>query len=402
MKRLLSGIVVACISACAADAAAVCATKAELKVLQAAALQQQLVAAALSCNYAGDYSRFVTRYRDDILKYDRALRTFFHRRQGGEGYDAYKERIAEEVSLHSLHDPGFCRNARAVFDLALQRDGASQAPPLVVTGYETCRPLPEMPVLAAKPQPAKPVLAAKPLPHRVALAAPVTAPVPKPRPVLAPATRVAAVAAPRPVKPVAAGPVPAKPVPVAAPLRLASVNRAATPLQASRAIRYPAARTASLPTPHVVQPVEAAPPLEDESFASRDDMETWSDTEAEANGVTDGEVERVAENRTAYRDPVIGGPPPRRAYAAPPPRRDAWRPRSDSGYGSRSYAFAQTARHTVSGGNVPNAYRPGAYWVRDDERAARDDRQPPSYREPPRMTEDPDEDWYPFFESPGD
>jgi hypothetical protein len=129
-------------------AAASCARPQEVTALQAAALQQQLMVAALACHDIADYNRFVTSYQGELQKSDKALMNFFLRRdahKGADGYNAYKTSLANASSLRSLHDPKFCRSAKVVFDVALNRKGslaelASQRPSPIETGYVRCVP----------------------------------------------------------------------------------------------------------------------------------------------------------------------------------------------------------------------------------------------------------------------
>lgn len=214
MRQIFSGIGTAVLLAAAAHAAAVCPSPQELRALRAAVLQQQLAAAAQSCHAAVDYGRFVEVYRGAIVASDKDVRRFFQRQNAGESYDAYKSRIARDISLKSLHDARFCAAAKAVFDLALGRSQRRAPSALVQTGYERCRPVPDRPVLAAIPAgQARPVKASVPIPTPAplgprALAAiaaihtPVASPPPKP-------TRLAAVApvqAARPAAPIMAAP----------------------------------------------------------------------------------------------------------------------------------------------------------------------------------------------------
>ena len=129
-------------------AAASCARPQDIKALQAAALQQQLMVAALTCHATADYNRFVTSYRSELLESDHALMNFFLRQdahKGADGYNAYKTRLANDASLGSLHDPRFCRSAKIAFDVALKRKGSlteltSERPSLIDTGYTSCMP----------------------------------------------------------------------------------------------------------------------------------------------------------------------------------------------------------------------------------------------------------------------
>ncbi len=129
-------------------AAASCVPPQDMKALQAAALQQQLMVAALTCHDTADYNLFVTTYRSELLESDRALKDFFLRQdahEGEGGYNAYKTKLANVLSLRSLHDSQFCHSAKIAFDVALKRKGAqaelaSERPSLIETGYASCVP----------------------------------------------------------------------------------------------------------------------------------------------------------------------------------------------------------------------------------------------------------------------
>lgn len=185
MRRLLFGVFAACQVVTAADAASICASPAELKVLQAAVLQQQLMSASLSCHDGADYTRFVAAFRDRLVQSDRALKQFFLSRKNSEGYTAYKSRIASGVSLLSLHDPRFCENAKIVFDMALKGGGPAHAPSLVQSGYERCRlAVPKFVVASKVPLPARPPaeVLPRPVPPQRSVGSIGNAPVPVPAP----------------------------------------------------------------------------------------------------------------------------------------------------------------------------------------------------------------------------
>jgi hypothetical protein len=272
MKRFLSLMIAAIALAPAAQAAAVCATPQEMKVLQAAVLRQQLAAAAQSCHLGAAYGRFVAAYGAAMVQSDRELKQFFHSRTRAEGYDAYKARIARDVSLKSLHDPGFCRSAETVFDMALHgaRPG-KKTPFLVKTGYESCRMLPGKPVMAANPAP----------------------------------THVAQ----------------AVPIPRAAP-------RAAAPRLAVRLPPKPVPAVAKAPEAPPVRLAKAGPPRE---------------------------------------TPVWQEPPPEPAWEAPEssPAESVEAPRAATPEPGRRAAPRNPPYDPYADGNVPNAYRQGAYWVNE-------------------------------------
>ena len=131
MRVLL--IAIAVLGMAQAEAAPLCATPGELKLLKAAMLEQALTAAAQSCHQNAEFGRFVAAYHSGMVQSDRALKSFFARRKAGETYEAYKARIAEEIAARSLHDANFCAAAGRVFDIALKHKRAV-APKLIATG----------------------------------------------------------------------------------------------------------------------------------------------------------------------------------------------------------------------------------------------------------------------------
>jgi hypothetical protein len=355
MKKSVVAIVGFGMLAVSAKAALVCATPPEMKVLQSAALQQQLTVAALSCHMNADYNRFVAAYRGQLVQSDQALKAFFAARTRGEDYNAYKTRIANEVSLRSLHDARFCESAQKVFDMALgrgevRRGLAPEPPQLINTGYEGCRPVedklltaeaaprptarPQTKVAIAKPAPRlKPVLTAE-AQHALALAPHV--PVPQQRPQVAaatpkPMTKVAAIAIPKPVSVAVMAKQYVQQTIVAAPKpALLAKLASAAPLAAE-----PAPRTA---------PVEPEQPA-------------W-----------DGPSTDEPQQRTATVE------------------RPQWRPRD---------GYWQKDDEQVADDHTPNAYRPGATWVNDDGPAARPAAYAPPRRLPPHtyMVLAPDGRW---------
>jgi len=91
--------------------------------LKTAAIQQQLMVAALYCNEVKLYNRFVVSYQKELQDSDATLKVYFHRANAASGeadYHAYKTRLANGFSLSSLHAmQRYCDNAQATFDTAL-------------------------------------------------------------------------------------------------------------------------------------------------------------------------------------------------------------------------------------------------------------------------------------------
>ena len=109
----------------------VCARAPDLVALQVAALQQQLMVAALTCDDVPLYNNFVTAYQKDLVASDEALQAFFDRFGNEEGmpaYHSYKTKMANLYSARSASDKNrFCTNARATFGPGLKPEKMSLA-----------------------------------------------------------------------------------------------------------------------------------------------------------------------------------------------------------------------------------------------------------------------------------
>jgi hypothetical protein len=126
-KSLKAGAAAAILSLVAGHAMAAgpaaCAQPKDMEALQAAAVQQRLMVAALSCNAVSLYNQFVLAYQKDLQASDKALQQFFRRlnsKSGSADYHAYKTRLANSSSITSIGDmAAYCTNAQATFDTAL-------------------------------------------------------------------------------------------------------------------------------------------------------------------------------------------------------------------------------------------------------------------------------------------
>jgi hypothetical protein len=119
-----------------------CAQPEEAMALNTAAIQQQLMVAALSCHQTRLYNRFVSSYRGELQRSDAVLLHYFAARHGGKAaYHSYKTKLANAASLESLHDRHFCVEAHAVFHAALAQRGATlrEALALDASGPDACR-----------------------------------------------------------------------------------------------------------------------------------------------------------------------------------------------------------------------------------------------------------------------
>ena len=101
-----------------------CAKHEEMTAMQTAAVQQELMVAALTCNAVTLYNSFVTGYQKELQASDKTLQKLFQRLRGGkkgtEDYHAYKTKLANGSSIKSISNiTTFCANAQTAFSTAL-------------------------------------------------------------------------------------------------------------------------------------------------------------------------------------------------------------------------------------------------------------------------------------------
>jgi len=122
MKRSIGGLMVGIMAMQILPGsawAAGCANQVDLAALRIAALQQELMVAAFSCHDVARYNEFVIAHQPELVASDANLKAFFTHRDRGHseaGYHTYKTELANDASLDSLHDDGFCDRAAAEFD----------------------------------------------------------------------------------------------------------------------------------------------------------------------------------------------------------------------------------------------------------------------------------------------
>ena len=127
MERAIGAgaIVLVAMVAGTADAASIkCAKPPEVSAIQAAAIQQELMVAALTCNDVTNFNAFQTNFSSELRTSDNTLLGMFHRlygyRKGEVEYHAFKTRLANDSSMRSIHDnPNYCKEASIVFSSAL-------------------------------------------------------------------------------------------------------------------------------------------------------------------------------------------------------------------------------------------------------------------------------------------
>ena len=145
-------------------AAESCVRPQDVTALRTAALQQQLMVAALTCHDVAAYNGFVISHQGELLMSDKALMDFFLRhdaRTGTDDYNAYKTWLANAASLRSLRDPQFCRSARVAFNVALDLNKplaelVSERPSPIETAYARCMPGAPENILTADATPRRP------------------------------------------------------------------------------------------------------------------------------------------------------------------------------------------------------------------------------------------------------
>jgi len=102
-------------------AAPICATETDMAAFRTAAVQQQLMVAALTCHDIDAYNRFVVAYRPELQKSDADLKAYFIRQGDETQYDTFKTKLANLSSLSDIaNGPAYCANAGAAFDMALR------------------------------------------------------------------------------------------------------------------------------------------------------------------------------------------------------------------------------------------------------------------------------------------
>jgi len=104
-------------------AAGICARPQEALALKTAAMQQEMMVAALYCNDVKPYNHFVLSHQRELQASDAMLLAYFKRadgaRAGETAYHAYKTGLANDFSLAGLHGmQAYCAAANAAFDAA--------------------------------------------------------------------------------------------------------------------------------------------------------------------------------------------------------------------------------------------------------------------------------------------
>lgn len=101
-----------------------CAKANEMTAIQAAAVQQELMVAALTCDQVTNFNAFQTGFGPELRTADATLLKMFRRifggRQGETQFHAFKTRLANDSSIREIHDnQAYCKEAADVFAAAL-------------------------------------------------------------------------------------------------------------------------------------------------------------------------------------------------------------------------------------------------------------------------------------------
>lgn len=132
MKRVIVRAIAALLSVSGLQttaAAANCASQADMDALRTAAMQQELMVAALSCHEIARYNQFVLSHQPELIGSDGRLKAFFvaHGGRTGEAaYHTYKTELANNSSLRSIREVDtFCGEADRKFDAASEATNLS-------------------------------------------------------------------------------------------------------------------------------------------------------------------------------------------------------------------------------------------------------------------------------------
>jgi hypothetical protein len=108
-----------------ARAAPSCTRPQDAMAVRTAAVQQEMMVAALMCGSVSSYNRFVLSHQLELQESDKVLMDFFVQndaRTGFDDYNLFKTELANVSSFRSVNDRQFCRRANATFAVALSRN----------------------------------------------------------------------------------------------------------------------------------------------------------------------------------------------------------------------------------------------------------------------------------------
>jgi hypothetical protein len=132
MRAMFSGFVGAGLIVTRMAVAEPCAKPTERAAFDVTALKSQLMVTALSCNAQERYNAFVTKYRNDLVKGDRALGSYFGRassRSARQDHDDYITNLANTQSEAGIRlGAAFCNERLAMFDQVMALHSMSELP----------------------------------------------------------------------------------------------------------------------------------------------------------------------------------------------------------------------------------------------------------------------------------
>jgi len=120
MKKTVATLIALITMTAPLAAAPHCATPVDVAAFRSAAIQQQLMVAALTCHQTDQYNRFIIAYRPELQRSDSDLKKYFIRQGGEAGYDTFKTKLANLSSLSNIANASaYCDATAASFDAAL-------------------------------------------------------------------------------------------------------------------------------------------------------------------------------------------------------------------------------------------------------------------------------------------
>ncbi|HET7334683.1 MAG TPA: hypothetical protein VFI93_06145 [Rhizomicrobium sp.] len=162
-----------------------CARPDEVTSIQVAAIQQELMVAALTCSQIDSFNAFQTGYSKELRSSDAMLHKMFRRlygrSQGAAEYHAFKTRLANDSSIRSIrNNRDYCEETKKVFIAAL----GQEARPTLAAFVSGIQVREESPVNSCEIRVAvglqgvktAPNVVPKPNPMRVAMLTPADAP----------------------------------------------------------------------------------------------------------------------------------------------------------------------------------------------------------------------------------
>lgn len=120
-------LLTSCLVSGAADARrARCGNPEEVTAVQTAAIQQELMVAALMCHEVDRFNAFQTGYGPELRASDSRLIRLFRRLYGRRGeaqYHAFKTKLANDAEMRSIHNnPAYCQETASILSAALASD----------------------------------------------------------------------------------------------------------------------------------------------------------------------------------------------------------------------------------------------------------------------------------------